>query len=261
LRKEVRMKFRKILSAALKMKNFALLAAVLIVFYLTGYAPFILIGLAGYIFFVLQTLRDDRFIKEYAKKEKLENLQTMNEDCRILYFDLKSSLNRYEEKKVIDVLQEKDEIMNSFYKGDDDPLRQKIVEQVLNLVMAYIKLVHAYSTRCRDLGKSDINEVMDRINSNSRKLSFINDTAAIEDLKKALEMDQSIVNRVQEQKNELEKTSARLDYMESTISMFKHRFISREDSDEAVSEIENAINEAAALDNTLNSSKKDRLGT
>lgn len=257
------MRLRKILSAALKMKNFALLAAILITFYLTGYVPFVFIGLAGYVYFVLQTLKDERFVKEYSKKEKQEVLEKMNQECSDLFLEVKHSLSKYEEKKIIEVLKEKDEIIDSYFEdeknnNENDAVRQKIAEQVLNLVTAYIRLVCTYSVRSRDLARTDINEAVDRINNNSRKMGFIRDPAAAEDLRKALEMDQSIVGRVQEQKNELEKTSARLDYIESTISMFKHRFISRENSDETSAEIETVMNEAVALDNVLNSSR-DKL--
>jgi ArsR family metal-binding transcriptional regulator len=49
--------------------------------------------------------------------------------------------------------------------------------------------------------------------------------------------------------------------MESTIEMFKHQIISSENADEVLADIENAVNEATALDNVLSSDRKDRLNS
>ncbi|NLD50923.1 MAG: hypothetical protein GX660_27590, partial [Clostridiaceae bacterium] len=69
------MNLKKLLKAAFKMKNFVLLSFILIVFYVTNYnLPFILIGAAGYIYFVMQTLKDEGFHKELQEEAKKNNI-------------------------------------------------------------------------------------------------------------------------------------------------------------------------------------------
>jgi len=71
-------------------------------------------------------------------------------------------------------------------------------------------------------------------------------------------MDEKLLQRLREERNQLEIVSVRLDQIESSIVGFKHRILSNEMSDPETQEIENAINEANALDNALNEQRKFR---
>jgi hypothetical protein len=133
------------------------------------------------------------------------------------------------------------------------------VEQALNLIKAYIKLMVNFSIRCSELIEVDVNKIKDRINSNNRKLGFLKNSNAAFDLQKAIEMDQKLLERIEGEKGEIERVSAKLDYMESTIRMFKHRVLTSDYDDGAFSDIENIVNEAAALDTVLNDNRKNRL--
>lgn len=254
------MSFGKIVSAAFKIRNFALLAGVLIVFFATGFnLPFLFIGLAGYLYFVLQTLRSEDFQKEYAEFEKLDDIQKLSWECRELYRKIFSKVDKNVRNKISAILKEKDELMSFFSANSDDPLKQKIIEQALKLVMAYINLIFNYSIRWKELSAINSKALAERINNNNRKLGFLKSYDAVLELTKAIEMDEKLMQRISEEREELERTSAKLDYIESTISAFKHRIISKESLDPTVEDIESVLNEAAALDNVLSSKRKDRL--
>ena len=62
-------------------------------------------------------------------------------------------------------------------------------------------------------------------------------------------------------KNEkdLERISARLDYMESTVNMFKHQIMSSIESEDMLEQLETAVNEAEALDAVLDERRRSRL--
>jgi capsule polysaccharide export protein KpsE/RkpR len=71
-----------------------------------------------------------------------------------------------------------------------------------------------FSIRCSELIEVDVNKIKDRINSNNRKLGFLKNSNAAFDLQKAIEMDQKLLERIEGEKGEIERVSAKLDYME-----------------------------------------------
>lgn len=253
------MKFTWVLKAAFKIRNIALLSATVLFAYVIDYPPFVFIGLAGYVYFVLQTLKDSGFQKQCSYKEKLKNIRNLSVECQDFYYKVRKGLDKQVQSKIKSVLKEKNELMDFYNKNCRDSLKQKIVEQALNLVIAYIILISDNHIRYNEITAIDTNEIMDRININGRKLAFLKDAEAINDLKNAINMDEKLVEKVKEEKCELERISARLDFMESAIGMFKHYIISDESSDEMSGEIENTINEATALVNVLGSKRKGRM--
>jgi hypothetical protein len=253
------MNLKRIVKAAFKIRNIALLAAVLIITYFTGYLPFTLVGMAAYVYFVMQTLRSDAFNREYSQEEKLDGIQQLSRECRELYNRLYRRINKNLRQKLTGVLREKDQLMSFFEKNSEDPLKQKIIEQTLNLVIAHINLTYNYSVRLGELSTINLARLKERIDNNNRKLGFLKSYDAVLELTKTIEMDEKLVSRINEERNELEKISVRLDYIESTISRFKHQIISTDSSDPEVADIESVINEAAALDNVLSTSRKGRI--
>jgi hypothetical protein len=253
------MDFNRILKAAFKIKNAALLSFVLIFSYVYFYPPFLLIGLAGYVFFVIQTLRSDDFRKEVSTEETVDRIRSLNAECTKLYLESRRRVTRSVDSRIKQMMAEKEDLMREFSDNTEDVIKQKIIEQALSLIKAYIKLMVNFTVRGNELIDIDVNKIKDRINANNRKMGFMRDPNAIADMQRAIDMDQKMLDRIEAEKGELERVSAKLDYMESTIRMFKHRMLTSDEEDGAFSEIEDIVNEATALDNVLNENRKSRL--
>ena len=254
------MKLKMLLKAAFRTGNFALLAGVFVVSVLTSFfVPFMLVGFAGYLYFVMQTLRNEKFISEFNQAEKLDGLQKMSWECNDLYRELYRKFDKNMKIKAAAIMKQKNELMEYFDKYCDNPVKQTIIEQALKLVTAYLQLVHNYSVRSRELSSASLNELAGRINYNNRKLGSLKSYDAVIQLTKTIEMDEKLMQRMKEEKEELERVNVRLDYIESTIGGFKHRIISADSMDPASEEIEDVINEATALDNVLNERSKNRM--
>lgn len=253
------MKWKRILKAAFHIRNIALLAGVVIVAYLTEYMPFALVGAAGYLFFVLQTLRSMPPEENEAQQEKIDDILELDSRCGDLYREVRSEIGRPFQKKVEEILQDKEELMELFRNDQGDYVRQKLIEQVLKLVMAYIGLIAEFSRKRGEVASFETGELNDGINANIRKLNSLKDPQAIEDMKRAIDLDRKILGNIDEQKRDLEKMGARLTYIESTLKTFKHQIQTSENTDETSTEVDNIINEAAALDHVLNESRKDRV--
>jgi hypothetical protein len=148
--------------------------------------------------------------------------------------------------------------MNYFNKYSEDPIKQRIIEQALKLVMAYLNLASNYSDRMRELSQQNLNELHARINTNNRRLGSLQNYEAVLELTKTVEMDEKLLKSLKEEREELEMVNVRLEQIESTIVGFKHRILSSELSDPETEEIETVINEATALDNALNEHSRTR---
>lgn len=208
-------------------------------------------GVGVYGGFVLQSLTSRKFHEEFNRKEKIREIQELNFKCLRMATEAKKYTNPAYLQKLKKVMEDKNDIVNSFFKGEKSYIKEKIAEQTLNLVLAYIRLLTNFCMRSREIGETDISEVTNRINSNLRKLNFSKDPNVLADLKNVIEMDEKIINRVKDEKKDLERISAKLDYMESTVSMFKHQILSSVESEEMLEKLETAVNEAAALDSVL----------
>ena len=254
------MRFKMLMKAAFRTGNFALLAGVIIVAVLTNFfIPFVLVGFAVYLYFVVHTLRSKRFISEFNREIKLEGLQKMSWECNDLYRQLNRKFNKNLKSRVIGIMKQKDELMEYFGKCSDNPVKQTIIEQALKLVEAYLRLVYNYSVRSGELTSANMNELTNRINYNNRRLGSLKSYEAVLELTKTVELDEKLLQRMKDEKEELERAGIRLEYIESTIGGFKHQIISSDSSDPASEEIEDVINEAAALDNVLSERSKNRL--
>jgi len=97
------------------------------------------------------------------------------------------------------------------------------VEQALNLVIVYFKLMLNYSIRIKEVNSANVQKIVERINANKRKLQLLTNPKAVEDLERAVELDEKIIERINNEKIELETISSKLDYIESAILMFKHQ--------------------------------------
>ncbi|WP_243467743.1 hypothetical protein [Acetivibrio straminisolvens] len=245
--------------AAAKLKNILLLAIVLGVFLATKNVPFLLLGAAGYIYFIMQTLRDPEFVKDFNKEMQVEGIQDLNEECNRLYQNVFKRLPGGMRDRIRNVYKEKQALVSYYVQTNSDPLKQRIVEQALNLVIVYLKLMYNYNIRIREINSINARKFIDRINANKKKQEFLTNPRAVADLQRAVELDEKILERINIEKSELETISSKLDYIESAILMFKHQIVSNTDTDPVVGDIDNVINEAIALDNVLTSHRNERL--
>lgn len=247
------MDLKTLLKAAFKLRNLALLVLIVGVYWITRNIPFALIGAAGYLYFMMQMLNDEGFKRELKLEQQLEGIQKLNNACSSLYRNVFNRLPGGMRDRVRNVYKEKEALVSYFIQDNSDPLRQKIAEQALNLVIAYFKLIYNYNIRIREFSAINSQRVVERINNNMKKMNFLSNPRAKADLERAVELDQKLLERVKNEKSQLETISSRLDYIESAILMFKHQIISRDDSDPALSDIDSVVNEAIALDNVLTS--------
>lgn len=269
------MKARLILGALFKFRNFGLLllllgAAALV----TDTSALTIFGmgipplshmiaypavLVIYASLVIQTLNSKDFHDEFNKREKVRKIQDLNYACLKLSNEAKRNTNSTYLQKLKKVMEDKNDIVESFFRGERGYLKEKITEQTLNLVVSYLKLLNNFCIRSRELSAVDVSAVAGRINANTRKLGFTKDVHMMDDIRKIIEMDEKLINRLKDEKKDLERISAKLDYMESTVNMFKHQALSSVETEEMLEKLETAVNEAEALDNVLEDRRKNKL--
>jgi len=270
------MKLKLILSAMFKLKNIAVLLVLLGISALLSdptafpllfrFSPIPNIGLMAYpasvfiyLAFVVSTLSSRKFHEDFNHRQKIRRIQDLNYATLRLSSQAKKHTNNTYSLKLRKVMEDKNDIVNSFFRGERSYLKEKIVEQTLNLVLSYIKLLTNFCIRSREFSSVDFGEITNRISMNTRKLNFAKDPGEAEDIKKVIEIDEKMISRLKDEKRELEKTSTKLDYMESTVNMFKHQIISSLESEEMLEELETAVNEATALDNVLEERRRNRI--
>jgi hypothetical protein len=271
------MKLRMFMSAIFKPRNLGLLLLFAVItvavastlggmlqsvlpFYLDTMSPISYIpAIFLYLAFVGQTLLSKDFHEMFNRKEKKRHIQDLNLSCSRLANEAKKHTNSTYLQKLRKVMEDKSDIVNSYFKGEYSYVKEKIVEQTLNLVQAYIKLLTNFCMRSRELGEMDVSHIANRINSNTRKLNFTSDPHIAQDIKNLIDMDERIINRLKEEKKDIERIAAKLDYMESTVNMFRHQIMSSIETEEMVEKLETAVNEATALDNVLEERRRSRI--
>lgn len=254
------MSLKILLKAATRLKNLALFVVIAGVFLATNYLPFLFVGAAGYIYFIMQTFKDESFLEDLNKEQQIEDLRELDIQCDRLYINIYKRLPDGMKQKLMNVYNEKKSLVGYYSQVQEDPIKQKIVAQALKLVIVYIKLLHNYSVRAKDIYTVSVNKVEERLRANRRKKELLANPKAIADLQKAIELDERLMGKINNDKSELEMVRSKMDYIESAIITFKHQIISNSDSDPAISEIDNVVTEAMALDNVLsNKSNKMKL--
>jgi len=269
------MRTRLVLSALFKFRNIGILAAALILAALLsdpsalpnllgyGYALPDALTVSGsfvvYIIFVLQTLSNKQFHEEFNQSEKLRKIRDLNRQANRLASEARRNTNSTYTQRLKKVMEDKNDIFTSYASGEHNYLKERIVEQTLNLVIAYLKLLSNFCIRNRELSGVDVSTVAARINSNNRKLSFSKDVRMADDVRKIVEMDEKLIARLKDEKKELERIGAKLDYMESTVNMFKHQVMSSVENEEMLEQLETAVNEAEALDTVLEDRRRSKL--
>lgn len=258
------MKFKLLIRSLTSYRNIGILVILMgFSFYLnnnhvdSGYITF-LATFAIYAGFSLQSFTSKKFQDNFIHKTKEKHIKELNETCIKLADETKRYTNEAYYKKLCSIMKDKNEILRVYSKDAPNYLKERVTEQTLNLVITYIKLLRNFCKRSRELNQTNISPIMDRIGQNTRKLNFINDQKVYEDLKKTIEMDEKILSRIKEEKHELERIDTKLDYIKSTVSMFKHQIGLSMESQEMLEKIESVVNEATALENVLEERQKRR---
>jgi hypothetical protein len=216
-------------------------------------------GVASYLGLVLQSFRSKEFQDNFLHKMKRKSIEELSSMCSKLVNETKRHTNSAYYKKLCSVIEDKEEIVKMYHKEKAGFLKEKITEQALNLVISYIKLLRNFCLRSRELGQVNVTPVMERIKQNYRKLNFAGDPMVSEDIKKVIEMDERIISRLKEEKHDLERIDARLDYIKSTVSMFRNQISMSLESEEMLGQIEEILNEASAFESVLDDRNKKRL--
>ncbi len=260
------MSLRIFFKAAFKTRNFALLAGVIVALLILQtmavpvqfLVPLALVGLAGYIYFIIQTLGSEKFKDELKQAEKLDDICKLAVECDAIYRQINRKIDKNLRNRAIAIIKKKDELTKYFDDHNDDPIKQRIIEQAFKLVAAYLNLLYHYSVRSGEISSIKVNDLVARINQNNRKLGSLKSYEAVLELTKTVEMDEKLLTQMKEEREELELVSVKLDQMESTIGSFKHQIVSTDSEDPVSERIQDVINEAEALDNVLTQRSRSR---
>ncbi|MDP4180648.1 MAG: hypothetical protein Q8942_06120 [Bacillota bacterium] len=263
------MKRRMFLKALLNFDNVSILAILLVGIWVGTNLGMDFLGSATlpaeisgavviYLALVLQKLNSKKFFDKVKEKEKRQLLKDLNNKCVELAYESKKYINSAYYARLRKVMDQKNDILNSYYNGEQGYLKGKIVEQTLNLLMTYLKLLINYFKRSRELSAIDITAIANRVTANTRKLNFNTNMNAAEDIKRSIEMDEKVIERIKSEKLELEKISAKLDYMESMVAMFRQQIISSLETEDMLERLETAVNEADALDTVLEERRRNK---
>lgn len=275
------MDYKMMFSAAVKLKNLLILAGLFISLGIAdslglfGFLPaqnfvqtlIYVISFGGYIGAVIKTLANEDFREEYEFKQKIKKIQDLNLASRRLGTQARKLSDAQMMPQLRKLIEDKEEIVRAFFRTcgvqgscQRNYLKEKIVEQTLNMVVSYLKLFINYSIRKKQVSKSKEDELKESIDINTRKLGFCQDFRTVEELEKVIELDSKILESIKEEKKELEIVAAKLDYMQSMVNMFKHQVVSSLESEDMLQKLEAVVNEATALDNVLEERKrKNRL--
>lgn len=262
------MRTRMFLSAMFKLRNIAaLVTEIFLAALLTdqlripdNYNLLILaVSTAVYFGFVIQTLSSKTFHEDFNRKEKYRTIRNLNSQANRLAGEARRKTNNTYTQKLRRMMEDKNDIFMSYSTGEPSYLKEKIVERTLNLVIAYLRLLTNFCARNRELSSVDLNAVVARLNANTRKLGFTRDPGAAEDIRKIIGIDEKLINRLKDEKKELERISTKLDYMESTVNSFKHQVQSSVENEEMLEQLETAVSEAEALDTVLDERRKNRI--
>lgn len=267
-----------IIKSMTHLRNTGLLAVVLILFAFTGWMPLFFIGIIVYTLLTIEKAGNYEFQQSCIRKDKLKKLRKMNARCLKLQYQVKRkvtrswasrilnkvsvALGRHNnldlESRVSKVADIKDDIINAFYQQSYTNLKERIVSKSLELAIVYFKIMDSYAMRLSDVSISNLNSIGARLDTNRRRLSMAQNSHFADDLKLAVETDEKLLERLKEEKKVIEKMGAKLNVIESTMSLLKQQIYADTQSDEVISGVEDTINQATALDSALHQYNKTR---
>lgn len=217
-----------------------------------------ILGVLIYGGIVAKILYSKDFHEEFERLEKVREIRELNQKCVTKAHESKKYLDYNFRQKLKKVFREKDEILQSFFKSEKQFMKEKIALQAVKLTNAYIDLMVNYARRSSNHSIKPATEIIERLADNKRKLSFTKDPINEENLRKTIEMDEKIVERTKDEKNQLIYISGKLDYIESTLSVLKHNMLASIDSEDIFADIDDVVTETTVLDNVLEERRRER---
>jgi len=218
-----------------------------------GSDPYIRLALAlsVYAIFVIQNLASPKFRANCERKNLIEKIRKMSNECYNQAKSIRRKLSIADQKRLGQVVSDTEEVVNSFFNSDKSYLRVRVVEKTLSLTSLYTKLFSMYQARQKALDGGQISVVARRINANTSNLNNIRDSVTKEEVKKVISNDEKIIESLKNERTELEKLNARLQYMESTIGMLKYNIVSNLETEDILGTLETEVGEADALNAVL----------
>ena len=221
---------------------------------------YIILGLtlAVYGGFVCQSLLSREFKEDYEKRAVINEIKKTSEECHLAVRNLKRKLDVNAQQRISNIMKEADEILQSFLSGDKNYLKVRAVQQSFKMTSAYIKLADMFRVRSSASSGERISQLAKRINANTGNLNSVRDQGVANELRRVIEADERMIESLKNERLELERIDARLQYMESAISMLKYNIISNLESEDILSNLESDVHEADALNTVLNERYDER---
>ena len=216
------------------------------------------ISLLIYAGFVIQSLTSREFKDNYAQKEIISAIKKESEANHLNARILKRKLEIKAQQRLDSILRESDEIVSSFMNGDRTQLKERVVQQSLKLTSAYIKLADMFRVRSSASNSEKISQLAKRINTNTSNKNSVKDRSIADELQRVIDADERMIESLKNERLELDKIDARLQYMESTIGMLKYNIISNLESEDILNHLESDVYEADALNTVLNERYDER---
>jgi hypothetical protein len=222
--------------------------------------PYWLYGLTLLIYggCVLQSLFSPGFREDFERREMIVEIRKMSDECHQNARILKRKLELQAQTRLSNILKETDEIVQSFLSGDKTELKVRVVQQSLKLTAAYIKLADMFRVRAFASDGDKVSQLARRINANAANLNNARDQMVADELRRVIEADEKMLESLKNERFELERIDARLQYMESTIGMLKYNIISNLESEDILNTLENEVHEASALNSVLTERYEER---
>ena len=216
------------------------------------------VSLLVYAGFVAQSLFSREFRKNFNQKEKINEIKKESETFRQNARNLKRKLEPKAQQRLDNMLRESDEIVQSFLSGNKNQLKERVVQQSLKLTSAYITLADMFRVRSSASNSERISQLARRINTNTNNLNSVRDEGIASELKRVIDADERMIESLKNERLELDRIDARLQYMESAIGMLKYNIISNLESEDTLNRLESDVHEADALNTVLNERYDER---
>jgi len=216
------------------------------------------LSLAVYGGFVIQSMLSPEFRETLEQREVINEIRKASEECHQAVRNLKRKLDPGAQQRLSNVLKESDEIVQSFLGGDKNFLKVRAVRQSLKLTLAYIRLADMFRVRASASSGDRISQLARRINANTSNLNNARDPGVSDELKRVIAADERMIESLKNERFELERIDARLQYMESSIGMLKYNIISNLESEDILRNLESDVHEADALNSVLNERYDER---
>ncbi|MCL2058622.1 MAG: hypothetical protein FWH01_06135 [Oscillospiraceae bacterium] len=221
------------------------------------YSAFML-SLVVYALFVVQSLSSREFKESVAQKETINKIRKANEANQLNARVLKRKLAPNTQQRLDNMMRESNEIVQSFLAGNKGHLKEQVVQQSLKLTTAYITLADMFRVRSSASNGERISQLAKRINSNMGIINSAKEQGIADELKRVVEADERMIESLKNERFELDKIDARLQYMESTIGMLKYNIISNLESEDILTHLESDVHEADVLNTVLNERYDER---